>query len=206
MGEIDEEQIVGTKQQERIRKQALARARNYGGFLGAWTETAKLTFPNVYIFGTDNSPGTGLRETFVVVVSMKPLDLKDLGSRADDPKFYSKSTRTEPVPYGPDDAKAVTVRSRNIILTDDYAPVDNLLGPVAEIVVIDGARRLGGALRTVELAGLALDVGAEAFLMRRPISSHQSSSGRLHSYSYASITTSADACKAELSDCRSQHR
>jgi oxygen-dependent protoporphyrinogen oxidase len=43
-----------------------------------------------------------------------------------------------------------------------------LLGPAAELVLIDGARRLGGALRTVELAGLALDVGAEAFLLRRP--------------------------------------
>ncbi len=43
-----------------------------------------------------------------------------------------------------------------------------LLGPSAEIVLIEGSQRLGGALRTVELGGLALDVGAEAFLMRRP--------------------------------------
>jgi oxygen-dependent protoporphyrinogen oxidase len=43
-----------------------------------------------------------------------------------------------------------------------------LLGPTVEIVLVEGSRRLGGALRTVELAGLPLDVGAEAFLMRRP--------------------------------------
>jgi oxygen-dependent protoporphyrinogen oxidase len=43
-----------------------------------------------------------------------------------------------------------------------------LLGPAAEIALIEGSRRLGGALRTVELGGLALDVGAEAFLVRRP--------------------------------------
>ncbi|MGH3903274.1 MAG: protoporphyrinogen oxidase [Pseudonocardiaceae bacterium] len=43
-----------------------------------------------------------------------------------------------------------------------------LLGPGAEIVLIEGARRLGGALRTVELGGVALDVGAEALLLRRP--------------------------------------
>ena len=43
-----------------------------------------------------------------------------------------------------------------------------LLGPAAEIMLIEGSRRLGGALRTVELGGVALDVGAEAFLMRRP--------------------------------------
>ena len=43
-----------------------------------------------------------------------------------------------------------------------------LLGPAAEILLIEGSRRLGGALRTVELGGVALDVGAEAFLIRRP--------------------------------------
>lgn len=43
-----------------------------------------------------------------------------------------------------------------------------LLGPAAEIVLVEGSRRLGGALRTVELGGVALDVGAEAFLLRRP--------------------------------------
>ena len=64
---------------------------------------------------------------------MKPLDLKDLGRRDDDPKFYHKDRRTEPKPYGPDDEKAIfESRSRNIILTDDYAPVENLLAPVAE--------------------------------------------------------------------------
>ena len=101
-----------TRQQEKIREQFLAKARNYGGFVGAWTETAKLTFPNVYIFGTDSMPGLGLRETFVVVASMKPLDLDDLGRRDDDPKFYTKGKRTEPKPYGPEDEKVVTVRSR----------------------------------------------------------------------------------------------
>ena len=129
---IDADEITDPAQQKAIRDQFLTRARNYGGFLGAWTETAKLTFPNVYIFGTDSVPGLGLRETFVVVASMKPLDLKDLGSRVDDPKFYAKGSRTEPKPYGPEDEKVVTIRSRNIILSDDYAPVENLLAPVAE--------------------------------------------------------------------------
>ncbi|MGH3771711.1 MAG: protoporphyrinogen oxidase, partial [Pseudonocardiaceae bacterium] len=43
-----------------------------------------------------------------------------------------------------------------------------LLGPAAEILLVEGSRRLGGALRTVELGGIKLDVGAEAFLVRRP--------------------------------------
>ncbi|MBV9315597.1 MAG: protoporphyrinogen oxidase [Pseudonocardia sp.] len=43
-----------------------------------------------------------------------------------------------------------------------------LLGPAARITVFDRADRIGGALRTVELAGQPMDVGAEAFMARRP--------------------------------------
>lgn len=43
-----------------------------------------------------------------------------------------------------------------------------LLGPGAALIVLDRADRLGGVLRTVDLAGLPYDVGAEAFLARRP--------------------------------------
>ena len=43
-----------------------------------------------------------------------------------------------------------------------------LLGPAAEITVLEQRDRLGGVLRTVELAGVPYDVGAEAFLARRP--------------------------------------
>ncbi|HWC81567.1 MAG TPA: protoporphyrinogen oxidase [Pseudonocardiaceae bacterium] len=43
-----------------------------------------------------------------------------------------------------------------------------LLGPDLDLTVIEGADRVGGKLRTVELAGRPYDVGAEAFLARRP--------------------------------------
>lgn len=43
-----------------------------------------------------------------------------------------------------------------------------LLGPAAVITVLEGSPRLGGALRTAELGGVRYDVGAEAFLVRRP--------------------------------------
>ncbi len=42
------------------------------------------------------------------------------------------------------------------------------LGPDAEIIIVDAAERLGGTLRTVNLAGGPVDVGAEAFIGRRP--------------------------------------
>jgi hypothetical protein len=130
---IANKSISDLAEQERVRQGELKRAHRYGGFLGSWARTAKLTFPYLYIFGTDRNPGSGLRETFVVVASRQPLDLADLGKRPDDPQFYHNDRRTEPVPYGPEDEKTVIEsRSRQIILTDDYAPVENLLAPVAE--------------------------------------------------------------------------
>ncbi len=130
--EIEEDEITDPAKQKAIRDRYMATALRYGGFVGSWTKTARLTFPHVYIFGTDDDPGSGLRETFVVVASMQELDLAELGKRADDPKFYHHKRRTEPKPYSKNAEKEVEVRSRNIILTDDYAPVENLLGPVAE--------------------------------------------------------------------------
>jgi oxygen-dependent protoporphyrinogen oxidase len=40
--------------------------------------------------------------------------------------------------------------------------------PAATITVLEQRDRLGGVLRTVDLAGVPFDVGAEAFLVRRP--------------------------------------
>lgn len=42
------------------------------------------------------------------------------------------------------------------------------VGPDAQILLFDPADRLGGALRTERLAGRPMDVGAEAFVARRP--------------------------------------
>jgi protoporphyrinogen/coproporphyrinogen III oxidase len=42
------------------------------------------------------------------------------------------------------------------------------LGPAATITVLEQRDRIGGVLRTVDLAGLPYDVGAEAYLARRP--------------------------------------
>lgn len=112
---------------------SVARGRRLGGFLSTWVETARLTFPHVYVFGTDDPPGGGLRETFVVAVSRQPLDLDELGERPGEPRFYLKGGQPfECRPYGPADEKALKIRSRGIQLTDDYAPVENLLAPVAE--------------------------------------------------------------------------
>lgn len=115
-----------------IRHQVRAEAYRFGGFLGAWVKTAKQTFPHVAIFGTATNVGEGMRETFVVVVSKKPLDLADLGSRDTDPRFFEHDRLVEPRAYNSEQEAEVDRRSRGIFLTDDYAPVENLLAPVAE--------------------------------------------------------------------------
>jgi MFS family permease len=130
--EIRKRKITDAAEQEQVRAAALAEAHRVGGFLGSWTKTARKTFPHVYIFGTDATPGHGLRETFVVVACKQPLDLAELGKRPDDPEFFVDDERTEPVPFGPKDEAEVDARARGIILTDDYAPVENLLAPVAK--------------------------------------------------------------------------
>ena len=129
--EIDDKKITTPAAQERIKAKHLARARGYGGFLGAWVKTAKLTFPHVAIFGTDDNPGAGLRETFVVVASKQPIKIDDLGGREDDPPFFQDDRLFEPRPFSPEHVQAIALRSRGIVLTDDYAPVENLLAPVA---------------------------------------------------------------------------
>lgn len=130
---IKNDKVTDPAAKARAERKELEYAHSFGGFLGSWVQTARRTFPHVYIFGTDDTPGYGLRETFVVVASKQPLDdiIKDLGKRKEDPKFFQGDKLVEPEPYGPADLKEVDQRSRGIILTDDYAPVENLLAPVA---------------------------------------------------------------------------
>ncbi len=124
-GEPDPATLASAKQKER------ERAVGLGGFLGSWIKTARETFPHIYVFGTDDNPGSGLRETFVVVASKKPLDIDDLGNREGDPRFFQHDRLFEPKAYTKDLMDELDVRSRGIVLTDDYAPVENLLAPVA---------------------------------------------------------------------------
>jgi spermidine synthase len=121
----------GRKGTPKDENEAVQQARDLGGFIGSWVETARLTFPHIYVFGTTKVPGNGLRETFVVVASKKPLDLEELGARPDDPEFFDDGELFTPKPYPKEDMDALKVRAHGIILTDDYAPVENLLAPVA---------------------------------------------------------------------------
>ena len=109
------------------------RAPGAGRFLGRYVATAAKVFPNIYVFSTSSTQPDNDRDTFVMVCSRKPLDLKHLAETGDwtGGAFAAIETRpgqTEPTLSG--QMSAVLALSEGHLLTDDFAPVDNLLRPV----------------------------------------------------------------------------
>lgn len=96
-----------------------------GRFLGAMINTVERVFPYVYTFCT--SPGGPRdeddRDTFVVAGSTRILPVQDL-----DYLQYSAAL------LSPRDIAILRRRSGGLVLTDDHAPVDNLLTPVIRLV------------------------------------------------------------------------
>ncbi len=96
-----------------------------GRFLGAMIATVEEVFPYVYTFCT--SPGgpsdEDERDTFIVMGSTRQLPVQRL-----DYLKYSAAL------LSPRDLAVLRERSQGLVLTDDFAPVDNLLTPVIRLV------------------------------------------------------------------------
>ncbi len=106
--------------------------RQYGGFLGAWVKTARQHVSACRDLRHRRQPRVGpprdvrrgrleatdRRSTTWAAVTTTPSSSRTTGS--------SSLVRS-----APNDLEAIDLRSRGIILTDDYAPVENLLAPVA---------------------------------------------------------------------------
>lgn len=96
-----------------------------GRFLGAMINTVEQVFPYVYTFCT--SPGgpsdEDERDTFVVAGSTRLLSVQNLD--------YLKYSATL---LSASDTALLRRRSGSLVLTDDFAPVDNLLTPVIRLV------------------------------------------------------------------------
>ena len=92
-----------------------------GLFLGAMINTLERSFPHVYVLSTvfGGPSDDDYRDTFVVAGSGRPLKLDDL-----DFDVY-KGT-----PMEQHHLATLRRRSNHLGLTDDFAPVDNLLAPV----------------------------------------------------------------------------
>jgi Flp pilus assembly protein TadD/spermidine synthase/MFS family permease len=98
---------------------------NSGQFLGAMLNTCRAVFPEVQAFS-----GRGYldqRDTFIVVCSKRPLDLTGI---AEEINARHQSTG---ILLTAEQLGQLRDRSRGLVLTDDFAPVDNLLAPVVRL-------------------------------------------------------------------------
>jgi tetratricopeptide (TPR) repeat protein len=92
-----------------------------GLFVGAFVNTLKQTFDYVYVIA-ENEPRSA-RITFVVIAAKQKINLENLAAE--------EQVRNLDL-WILDDAEIESLRQKasGIVLTDDYAPVENLLAPV----------------------------------------------------------------------------
>lgn len=110
----------------------------YGRFLGAVVNTVRRTFPYVYVFSGDPDGTSDERDTLTVVSAFRPLPLHDLEESLGDAADAGlggidlQGTLFAWIEEGNLGGAMETVlrRGRGVVLTDDYAPVENLLAPV----------------------------------------------------------------------------
>ena len=96
-------------------------------FLRAFVETLRQTFPYVYVAPTDFEWKQLSRNTFVIVASGQPVAVDAIGAGSDR-RFASHLLSAA-------DLDAVLAAGKVVILTDRYAPVDQMLAPVFRDVV-----------------------------------------------------------------------
>jgi predicted membrane-bound spermidine synthase len=96
-----------------------------GRFLRAYVNTLQRTFPQVYVLRDDADWDSDRRYTYAVMGSQAPVDITAL---------QEANLRAGRVPVAqlmPGEAFQAWQASRgNIVLTDDYVPVENLLAPL----------------------------------------------------------------------------
>ncbi len=138
-----------------------------GVFLAAVVNTCRQTFPYVYVFNTDER-SHGHRDTFVVVNAKRPLDLVGVPERIRQQYNFLGRQLTEA------ELDALGHRTHALVLTDDFAPVDNLLAAVVVLsakdevvdVLVSQADRLLGEGKHLE--AMAKCVEANRWVPNRP--------------------------------------
>jgi tetratricopeptide (TPR) repeat protein/MFS family permease len=93
----------------------------HGQFLGAVVNTLDETFPHVHVITGSRGLPT-LRDTFVVAASKQEFDPQAIMSE------YNKRLKLWYLDES--EIESLKEKARGVILTDDYAPVENMLAPV----------------------------------------------------------------------------
>ena len=110
-----------------------SRKSQTGRFLGAYVNTISRVFPNVYLFSSESDAPHDNRDTFVIVASKKHLDLADLTQNSNHwcgAPFASLETDSKGRLIAHGQMNEVLANAYGMVLTDDFAPVDNLLSTV----------------------------------------------------------------------------
>ena len=100
-----------------------------GLFLGAIVNTLQETFPYVHVITTTDMPRS-YRNTFVVIAAKRELDLDNLT------KNYTWKDM-DLWHLNESDIAQLKAKSNNLIITDNYAPVENLMAPVVRKSAVD---------------------------------------------------------------------
>ncbi len=95
-----------------------------GQFLPSYMNTVKKVFPYVYLMGPGPAWEYSGASTFVVMASMKPFDVEAFKA------FASREKSAFTAVLDQDRLEDYLAENNKIILTDDYAPVDNLVAPL----------------------------------------------------------------------------
>ncbi len=95
-----------------------------GRFVGAMINTLEQSFPHVYAISSSlaGPSDDDERDTFIVLGSGRPLDVNELSINS-----------AIGMVLDPEQLAMLRRRSQGLVLTDDYAPVDNLLAPVIRL-------------------------------------------------------------------------
>ncbi|HEW79538.1 MAG TPA: tetratricopeptide repeat protein [Phycisphaerales bacterium] len=102
-------------------------AYNSARFLGSYVNTLEQTFPYVYVIA-EGGPHSN-RKIFVLIASKREMEPEKLTHRykAGLDFWYLNDSEME----------TIRQRSRGILMTDDYVPVENMLAPVVQQSAID---------------------------------------------------------------------
>ena len=99
-----------------------------GLFVGSFVNTLEQTFPYVYII-TENEPRS-VRSTFVIIAAKRKINLEGLDV---DRRVKNLDLRV----LSNSDVETLRKKARRVVLTDDYAPVENMLAPVVRQSSLD---------------------------------------------------------------------
>ena len=119
------EQVRELLQPEGIYIMNLIDAYSVGGFLNAMAQTFSAVFPHRGAVAA--APELGPRNTTVFVGARRPLDLGGLAEWTTRPGVFIGTALTE------ENFADLFARNGECVLTDDWAPVENLLAPVVKM-------------------------------------------------------------------------